>query len=342
MLNLKFALSALALELGAWTGPLLMHGRSDVALASYLLMHALACLMLSLCLLPFLSGEQARPRLPVVALLAVFSYGVPVAGFLGAVLAVVMLRIYRTPVAQGEFESLQLPEFDLHQRMQGSFRQAGMRSFLGNSNAPMQTRLRAMVALQYVSGRVASPLLRSVLSDPSEDLRLLAYGMLDTLEKRINRTIDVELDALRQAQAEEGQGPDGRSGGPRTSESAHRLSDLYWELVYQELVQGDLRAHAIHESLRFCDMVLMSEPDHPQLNLRRGRLLHETGQLEAAGAAYLRARELGLPATRVLPYQAELCFERRDFQGTRALLDELSQWTALPRLKPVVDYWNTP
>ena len=47
MLNLKFALSALALEVGAWTGPLLMHGRSDVALASYLLMHALACLMLS-------------------------------------------------------------------------------------------------------------------------------------------------------------------------------------------------------------------------------------------------------------------------------------------------------
>ncbi|RYF74467.1 MAG: hypothetical protein EOO29_25165 [Comamonadaceae bacterium] len=336
MLNLKFGLSALALELGAWTGPLLLHGHSDAALLSYLLVHGLASLMLSLFLLPLLSGEQAKPRLPVLGLLATFSYGVPIVGFVGAVLAVVLLRIYRSPATQGEFESLQLPEFDLHQRMQGSFRQAGLRSFLGNSNAPMQTRLRAMVALQYVSGRVASPLLRTVLSDPSEDLRLLAYGMLDTLEKRINRAIDSEMDAFRLAQQEEGDG----TSGPRTVESAHRLSDLYWELVYQELVQGDLREHAIKESLRYCDLVLAQQADNPQLNLRRGRLLHETGYLDDAGAAYVRARDLGLPATRVLPYQAELCFERRDYQGTRQLLQELSQWSALPRLRPVVDYWS--
>ncbi|WP_230681019.1 hypothetical protein [Paracidovorax cattleyae] len=199
----------------------------------------------------------------------------------------------------------------------------------------MQTRMRAMVALQHVSGRIASPLLRSILSDPSEDLRLLAYGMLDTLEKRINRTIDSELDAMRRAEAQEGATP-----GPLTMESAHRLSDLYWELVYQELVQGDLRTHAIHESLRYCDMVLAQSPGNAQLNLRRGRLLHAQGRTDEAGDAYARARELGLPATRVLPYQAELCFERRDYAQARALLQELGQWRALPRLRPVLDYWR--
>lgn len=336
MLNLKFALSALLLEIGAWTGPMLLTSRGDAALASYLLVHALACLMLSLFLLPLLSGEQARPRLPVLALMAAFSYAVPIAGFVGVLLGVVVLRIYRSPTAQGDFESLQLPEFDLHQRRQGNFRQAGLRSFLGNSQAPMQTRMRAMVALQYVSGRVASPLLRTVLSDPSEDLRLLAYGMLDTLEKRINRTIDIEMDALRNARREEGED----TPGPQTIESAHRLSDLYWELVYQELVQGDLRDYAIRESLRYCELVLHHRPDNAQLNLRQGRLLHEIGQPDEAAAAYVRARDLGLPATRVLPYQAELCFDRRDFAQARALLQELSQWKDLPRLRPVVDYWS--
>ncbi len=335
MLNLKLGITAFLLEIGAWSGPLMLQGRSDAALASYLVVHALACAMLALCLLPLLSGEQARPRLPVMALMAVFSYAVPIAGFVGVVVAVVVLRLYRTPQGQEDFESLQLPEFDLHQRMQASFRQAGLRSFLGNAQAPMQTRLRAMVALQHVSGRIASPLLRSILSDPSEDLRLLAYGMLDTLEKRINRTIDSELDALRRAEAEEGATP-----GPQTLEAARRLSDLYWELVYQELVQGDLRTHAIHESLRYCDRVLAQSPGNAQLNLRRGRLLHAQGLAEAAGEAYARARELGLPATRVLPYQAELCFERRDYAQARALLQELGQWRALPRLRPVLDYWK--
>jgi tetratricopeptide (TPR) repeat protein len=187
-----------------------------------------------------------------------------------------------------------------------------------------------------VSGRVASPLLRTVLSDPSEDLRLLAYGMLDTLEKRINRAIDIELQALGTAQADDGEG----APGPEALAAHHRLSDLYWELVYQHLVQGDLRDHAIKESLRYCDMVLQHAPGHPQLTLRRGRLLYEQGDTEAAAEAYERAGRLGMPATRLLPYQAELAFQRRDFAGVEELVRELNQWDALPRLRPVIDYWS--
>ena len=54
----------------------------------------------------------------------------------------------------------------------------------------------------------------------------------------------------------------------------------------------------------------------------------------------MQARALGLPATRVLPYQAQLCFGRRDFAQTRALMQSLDQWSALPRLRPVIDFWN--
>lgn len=338
MLNLKLGLSALLLEVGAWSSQALLRGHSDAALATYLTTHAGASVLLSLAVLPLMASARARPRWTAVALTATFSFAVPVAGFIGILLAVVVLRTYQTPARPEDFGSLQLPEFDLHQRMQGSFRQAGLRSFLSNPQAPAQARMSAMVALQFVSGRVASPLLRTVLSDPSEDLRLLAYGMLDSLEKRVNRAIDTELAALREAQAAEGE----HTPGPRTLEAAHRLSDLYWELVYQQLVQGDLRDHATKESLRYCDLVLQHRPEHPQLTLRRGRLLHEQGHAQEAAQAYARARALGLPATRVLPYQAELAFKRHDFAEAQALVRELGHWDALPRLRPVIDYWNIP
>lgn len=314
----------------------MLESRSDLALATYLLGHAFASVLMALTLLPLLTSARARPRRAALALMAAFSFAVPIAGFIGIVLAVVVLHIYRTPAKADDFQSLQLPEFDLHQRMQGSFRQAGLRSFLGNTHAPAQARMSAMVALQFVSGRVASPLLRTVLSDPSEDLRLLAYGMLDTLEKRINRAIDSELQALRNAEAADA----GNPPGPDALAALHRLSDLYWELIYQQLVQGDLRDHAVKESLRYCELVLQHVPGHPQLTLRRGRLLYEQGHTEAAAQAYMQARSLGMPATRLLPYQAELAFERRDFAGVEALVRELNQWDALPRLRPVIDYWS--
>ena len=125
-------------------------------------------------------------------------------------------------------------------------------------------------------------------------------------------------------------------------QSSQRLSDLYWELNYQDLVQGDLHQHALRESLRYCEEVLRSEPDNASLVLRQGRLLHALARHDEAQSAYARARALGLPATRILPYQAELCFAQRDFAQTRALMQELGQWSALPRLRPVIDYWTSP
>jgi tetratricopeptide (TPR) repeat protein len=176
-----------------------------------------------------------------------------------------------------------------------------------------------MVALQYVPGRVASPLLRDVLSDPAEDIRLLAYGMLDNQEKRINRAIDDELQQFGQATTD----------AARLA-AAQRLSDLYWELVYQRLALGDLRQYAIDESLRYCEQVLAEHPASAAMILRRGRLRHEQGDYAAAEADYRQAQALGLPATRVLPYLAEARFEQRDFAGASRLVQELSAWNSLP------------
>lgn len=336
MFNQKLALYAVLLEIGAWNGSLLFEGHSDAMLAWYLLVHAGASALLALAAIILLPGESARPRFPILLLMASCSYAVPVLGFIGVICGTLYLRLSRSTEPAQAFDSVQLPAFDPHQRPNAGFRQAGLRSFLGNSEAPMQARIGAMVALQYVSGRVSSPLLRDVLSDPSDDIRLLAYGMLDNQEKRINQAIDDELKLLNSTGQTEGE----KNTSSKALTATHRLSDLYWELIYQELVQGDLRLYAISESSRYCQQVLDHEPENAALNLRQGRLLHALGQHEAAEKAYLRARDLGLPATRILPYLAELRFEQRDFAGTQRLMAELANWGSLPRLRPIIDYWN--
>ncbi len=329
MLNAKLGLSAALLEINAWSGPLLFESNSDLVLLWYLLGHALASLLLAAFVQALLPAARTRPRWATLLLLAGFSYAVPIAGFVCVLAGSLLLRFYKLTPAAGSFESLQLPDFDPHLRSQGVFRQAGLRSILNNSQVPMHTRLGAMVALQYVPGRVASPLLRDVLSDPAEDIRLLAYGMLDNQEKRINRAIDDELQQFGQATTD----------AARLA-AAQRLSDLYWELVYQRLALGDLRQYAIDESLRYCEQVLAEHPASAAMILRRGRLRHEQGDYAAAEADYRQAQALGLPATRVLPYLAEARFEQRDFAGASRLVQELSAWNSLPRLRPIVDYWT--
>ncbi len=337
LLDALKGLAALAFELAAlfWLLADLDYG-SDVQLAGGLLLHAVASLLLAGLVIRWLPPALAQPRRPLQALLAACAYVMPGVGFAAVIAGVLYLRLHRVSDNAQPFDSVQLPDFDPHQKHATGFRVSGLRSFLGNAEASLSSRLGGMVALQYVPGKVASPLLRDLLSDSSEDIRLLAYGMLDAQEKRINQLIH---QASQEFAAERGV-----AGNATMSlaclQAAERLSDLYWELIYQELALGDLRRYAIAESLRYCDMVLAERSDNAALNLRRGRLLHELGEAAAAEQAYERARSLGMPATRILPYLAELRFDAGDYPAVRRLIAELGQWGALPRLRPVINYWT--
>jgi polysaccharide biosynthesis protein PelE len=330
MPQIKFAYLAGLLELSAWSGPFFLGSRSDAALAAYLLIHLLASVALAFYAAILLPNDGMQQRRPRFFLIAAVSYTLPVLGFIGVCLAVIWLRHYRSHVAPHDFEAVRLPAFDPHQRPQAAFRQAGLRSFLGNPQVPAEARVGAMVALQYVSGRVSTPLLRDVLSDPSEDIRLLAYGMLDNQEKRINRAIDEELKALANP-------AHGERGGWKLPSDCPTFTGS-WCIRSWRRVTCAITPSA--ESRRYCEIVLASDPDNAPLRLRQGRLRHEAGDIEGAGIAYQQAIELGLPATRVLPYQAELSFERRDFPATARLMNELANWASLPRLRPVIDYWT--
>lgn len=325
----KLGLSALALELAAW-GQLVLGGTSNAELTLYYTSHAAASALLALFAYAFLPANRKKPRLPILALLFSLIFFVPVMGFagvVGTILALPLLPRFRPKLA---FRELALPELDPHERvMSGGFRQAGMRGFLNNRQAPVPLRLRALVTLQNVPIRVASPLLRDLLADPTEDLRLLAYGMLDAQEKKLNGSIHDELQSLERA-----------ADDTARAASARKLAQLYWELVYQGLVQGDLRRHALQQSLGYTQAALAGQPDDPALQLQLGRLLHETGEAQGARAAYANALAGGLPATRVVPYMAELAYDAHDYAEARRLIGELRNWQSLPRLQPVVQFWS--
>jgi tetratricopeptide (TPR) repeat protein len=325
----KLGLYALTLEATAWVG-LLLDSSSDAVLLAYLGAHALASFVLALAAIVFLPANLRRKRLPVLLLLTGTGFAVPILGFVAVILGVIMLHSLPPASPEGLFQAVTMPEVDTHQRAGQGFRQAGMRAFISNERAPVATRLRALVALQNVPGNVASPLLRDVLSDPSEDIRLLAYGMLDNKEKVVNNDIYRASRSYQEA----------AEGSAARQESARRLADLYWELVYQELAQGDLRVHALQQSLQFTQIALADSPDDAALHLRHGRLLQALHQPEEARQAYDQALALGMPKTRIVPYLAEVAFETGRHDEVRALMRELGNWQSLPRLKPVITYWS--
>jgi hypothetical protein len=332
MANFKLAFVALLLEISSWTVSGFLTQSSDSALWGYLALHALASAVLAFSMLPLLLGKHTQPRWAVVGLIACFCFAIPVLGFVLAFLAVMTVRVYPSRDPTEDFSSVVLPEFDQHQHLPGTAQTSGIRSLLSNREAPTKLRFKALVTLSHVKGRIASPLLRDVLDDPSDDLRLLAYGMLDRMEQKLSRAIHEELQVLK----EEASGPAALSPG---LVAAHRLSDLYWELLYQELASDDMHDFAVQESLRYCDMVLRQQPTNRRWCCARPSAARH-GSPAGSRAVLCQGPGAGHAGDPGHSYQAQIRYAQRDFVQVRSMMQGIAQHNALPKLRPVIDYWS--
>jgi tetratricopeptide (TPR) repeat protein len=330
MLNWKLGLGALSLESSALLA-VYPNQAGAGALSLFLLCHGGASAMLTLFVHGLLPSQYRQPRRFSLALLFCFAFFMPVAG-LAALWLSVVAATYLPRFAKGrEFAKVELPEFvPARGGQEMSFGHGALRPLLANREIPVERRMKALLALQGVAPSAANPTLRQSMDDTADDIRLIAYGIIDRREKAIYKKIRAEAAQLEQARKPE-----------ERLNSLRHLAELHWELVYEHLVQGDVKRHLIAEARRYVEEAQKLAPDDPGIWYLRGRAELEMGNLQEAEYAFMQGFEKGLPRARVLPYLAEVTFRRRDFELVAVLLKGISAVQLSPRLKPVVSYWTS-
>ncbi len=317
-----FELAALAVLFG------LAQGTRELLL--FFGLHFVASLALALFAWATLPAKYREPRRWVCALIFSFCFFVPLLGPLGLLTALLAAYLLPKQKTHQPFAGVQTPEFVLSiQEPELAFGEGGVKSLLLNPSTPLPLRLKSLLALQNMPVRIVGPMLRQLLSDPEDDIRLTAYGMLDAQEKKILDRIRGERE--RAASTED---PDIRLG------SLRHLAELYWELVYADLVQGDLRSHALDTALDFVRQAEAVVPGEPGIRFLHGRLELACRRPEAAEDAFRAAVARGIPESRVLPYLAEIAFERGDYGYTRALMGRIAGKQVTPLMAPLMRYWT--
>lgn len=308
---------------------LLGFGSGNPDLLAYLAPHLVASALAALLLLATIPGPARKQPRWSFAFFFSLSFFVPVLGVPGTLAAAIIARLSPKQGGKDVFATQAAPEFAPHDdRADAPHAHGPVRAQLSDPAAPVETRMRALLSIQDLPSRVANPVIREMLADPSDDVRLVAYGILDGREKRINARIQAARAQL------EGADPTGRLLANR------ELAELYWELVYQGLVQGDLQKHAVAQARVHFDAALALAPDDAALWALGGRLANFAGQYERAWHAFSRAVDFGLPEVRVLPYLAEVAFRMRRFDRVRQLLERIAQGSHTQRMAQVIDYWS--
>lgn len=308
---------------------LMLWGNADGnhTLLMYLLQRAASSLLLAMIGHYFLCKGRSKPKRWLITLLLFnFIFFIPLLGAFSVLLVVLVAAWPRRPQIRAPFASLVMPEFALSIRETAiHFGQGGVRSILTQASIPAPKRLQSLLALQGMPSRISSPLLHERLEDVSDDIRLIAYGLLDSRKKVINAGIHREMLALRQA------------GDDKSRQTILRhLAELYWEMVYSRLAQGDLRLYALQQALSCAEQALKLSADNDGLQFLKARILLELGNLEEATEAFAAAAKLGTHESRILPYLAEIAFYRKQYGTACGHLQRLAAYQPSPIMQNII------
>lgn len=328
---IKLGLTATTLEISAVA--LLLQGKSPVFLVGFFVLHGLASVLMTPAIWLFLPKHYKQPARWIMLLLFSLCFFIPVLGALGFLIALLIAVWLPAMTAHYDFSNIHLP---VYQALNDDGKTSELKlghtpTLLKNSEAPLELRMKALIAIQDKPTHFTSHLLRKTLGDSSDDLRLLAYGILASKEKMITQQIHDARERLEHFHID--------GNAHRAYNAARELAELYWELAYQHLVQGGMLLFLLQQVQDYTAKALKWNPADAGLYILSGRAHLQVGAFDQAEKAFTTALSLGSPPILVHPYLAELAFLQQDYAAVRKWMQHTHQENRMPRLHQNLTYW---
>ncbi|MBT9475063.1 hypothetical protein [Polaromonas sp.] len=330
---LAWPLCALALVLDAGIASLMLApGPSAPQLMAALLAHAAACLLFSMALIRLLPATFGKPAFASGLFVFMTIIFIPVLGMVGLLVSIVPLLRRRGPVARPvEWQHPQLPDLpsqpDAPRASGGLLGSGDLAGTLQHAKDPRK-RTEALIATLALEDVHAVPLLRLALKDPDDEVRLLAFSLLNRKEKAIEARM-----RARQARAGECE--------PDQVFLKHKaLAHDFWELAQLGASQGSTQTALCGRALEQVQAALQLRPHDGGLHFLRGQIHLKARQLDAASDALEAACRCGVDMRQAAPLLAEIAFRKRRYADVKHHLKRAGRRKAAPTLRSASTYWD--
>lgn len=307
----------------------LLYFMASIQLSSLLIIHVLTASAVAILSQQLLPARYASPRLGGVIFLALLCVCLPVLGLFGVCFSIVP-SLQREPEIQEQLSlHTALPPLPYKPiaLQSNNYSSGGIYETLKHADDSEQ-RSVAVMATQDMQTRMAVPLLRLALRDPDDDVRLLAYGILDKKENQVNAIINALLAASSD------------KDNDRAAEIKQQLAHQYWEMAYLGLAEGDVRLNMLEKAEALLRAVI-DDGRHSEASayLLLGRVQLAMEKPLDARRALQGARLLGVGDSVLAPYMAEIAFMQGDYVQVKKYLEPLDV-TDNRSMSNVLHYWS--
>jgi hypothetical protein len=326
-------LCAVALVLDALLLTFMMPGLalSPVQLWALLTAHAGICLLFSLAL-PGLLPQRLRQRaLGLFGFLGIVF--MPVLGMLGLLACIVPVWRGQDALAvhAGGWQHTRSPRLPAKPAQRsgasgGLAKGSDLAGPLQHATDPRK-RIGALIATLSLEDQQAVPLLRLALKDPDDEVRLLAYALLNRKEKAVEARMR-EQHALTAGDA------------PERHFLRHKaLAHDYWELAHLGDPHGDALISLCGRAHEHAQAALKLRPQDGGLQFLAGQIFLVQMQFDAASEAFGAAQRCGIDARQSAAMLAEIAFRRQRYADVPRHLAQAGSGGRQFALDKLSSYW---
>jgi hypothetical protein len=255
----------------------------------------------------------------------------PLVGALGLACVVVPAWRRSRPLRHGPVVELELPDALRDDPAAAVRSSAGPgRSLLEVASSP-PLRVEALLCLRRMESHRVVPLLRLAFNDPSEEVRLLAFAILERREKSLR-------ERLRRRFAELGE------AGSRSERERGKLHQIiaqdHWELVHGGFANGDTELRLLAAAAEHAERAFGLGQQGPAA-LLASRIALRQRDAERAERWLSRAEQAGVALGTTAPLRAEAAFIAARFADVAAAFGRAPRGQLRRAgIAPLVEFWT--
>jgi tetratricopeptide (TPR) repeat protein len=234
---------------------------------------------------------------------------IPFFGVIGVFLLARWLRISQSRFHKDYVKDIVFE--NLVQPMRFNYGIGGLRQRLESKNLSVNTRISALNSINSLGSSAGNHLIRTMLPESQDEIRLLAFYLLSKQEKKFIPKISKALNLLQH-----------ESDDASRAELAKNIAIEYWELTYHGLVEENLVNFVLGLALKYAldaKKVLLKDPS---LEFLLGRLYLRLKSYESAKDCLLSAISYGAMPSRVIPYLAEAYYYQKNYTAIKSCMKE--------------------
>jgi hypothetical protein len=331
--GLRLCLLAIFFELLLFAA--VLSGRLGIAGGvATLLFHGLGSVLAAYGLHAMMTPSQQVPRRGGLLFLFALSFFMPLFGVVGMLGGLLAERYVPSRVAPPPpWQVIEAPELPIQPSTSAGrpdYGDGALSAMLRYCPSP-ERRLAAVLAVRHLRDANDAEVLRLALTDVVDDVRLLAYSILDRKEQGFNSRLKVLL----------GQLPAAAGDDARLAKLEKRLAQTHFELVELGLCRGEVLDYFLSQARSHVEAALQIEADDRECLFLLGRIALRQAQLPLAEQAFLKAQVLGMSLEKVLPHLAELAFRQQRYSMVTYYLRAIDPvcFRAQPQLSGVAAHW---